>query len=58
LNHQAADYAAKCEALLSAEASRRAADEAKHTEDIERLKGANMQLKTNLEAMLSAPPRK
>mmetsp|Transcript_57313 Transcript_57313/g.98736 ORF Transcript_57313/g.98736 Transcript_57313/m.98736 type:complete len:240 (+) Transcript_57313:59-778(+) len=58
LENQAANLTSKCEALLAAEATRRAADEARHTEDIERLKGANTQLKTNLEAMLSAPPRK
>lgn len=58
LSRAVADLAAKCDAAVAAEASRRAADEAKHGEDVEKLKNVNAQLKANLEAMLSQPQRK
>mmetsp|Transcript_37994 Transcript_37994/g.49192 ORF Transcript_37994/g.49192 Transcript_37994/m.49192 type:complete len:232 (-) Transcript_37994:329-1024(-) len=58
LNRQVSDLRNRCEELLKVEAERRAADEAKHTEDVEKLKNVNAQLKSNLEAMLSAPQRK
>jgi hypothetical protein len=48
----------KTEAALAAEAGRRAEAEAKHSEDTDKLKNVNGQLKANLEAMLSAPQRK
>ena len=56
--HQVRDLEAKCAAALAAEAERRAADEAKHADDTERLKNVNSQLKANLQAMLSQPQRK
>lgn len=58
LARAAADLATKCDAALATEAKRRAGDEAKHAEDVEKLKNVNAQLKANLEAMLSAPQRK
>jgi len=58
LTRVAADLVAKCDAAVAAEATRRAAEEAKHAEDVEKLKNVNAQLKANLEAMLSAPQRK
>ena len=58
LARAAADLAAKCDAAVATEAQRRAAEEAKHAEDVEKLKNVNAQLKANLEAMLSAPQRK
>jgi hypothetical protein len=53
-----ADLTKRCEDVLKSEAERRAADESKHSEDVEKLKNVNAQLKSNLEAMLSAPQRK
>ena len=58
LSNQVADLTQRCEDIATKEVERRAADEAKHTEDVEKLKGYNLQLKTNLETMLSAPQRK
>ena len=58
LTRAAADLVAKCDAAVAAEATRRATEEAKHAEDVEKLKNVNAQLKANLEAMLSAPQRK
>ena len=46
------------EGIAKKEVERRTVDESKHGEDVEKLKGMNLQLKTNLEAMLSAPQRK
>jgi len=58
LAKQVAALTRQCEDLVAVEAERRAADEAKHAEEVEKLKNTNLQLKTNLEAMLSAPQRK
>ena len=58
LTKQVADLTQRCEDIATKEVERRAADEAKHSEDVEKLKGVNLQLKTNLESMLSAPQRK
>merc|ERR1711988_833611 len=58
LSNQVADLTQRCEDIAGKEVERRAADEAKHTEDVEKLKGYNLQLKTNLGTMLSAPQRK
>lgn len=58
LTKQVADLKERCEDIAKKEVERRAADEGKHGEDVEKLKGMNLQLKTNLESMLSAPQRK
>ena len=54
LTKQVADLTQRCEDIATKEVERRAADEAKHSEDVEKLKGVNLQLKTNLESMPGA----
>jgi dynein light intermediate chain, axonemal len=48
----------KCDAIEKREADRRAADEAKHKEEVEFLKATNEKLKSSLEQLLSTPKGK
>ncbi|KAG9408947.1 Axonemal dynein light intermediate polypeptide 1 [Aphanomyces cochlioides] len=45
----------RCDAIQKREEEKRLADEKKHNDDVELLKKANEQLKTNLESLLAAP---
>jgi len=58
LEHQVHELTSRCEMIQKREAERRAMDERKHGEEVEKLKQVNEQLKSNLEQMLSAPQRK
>merc|ERR1712146_130330 len=58
LEHQVQELTQRCELIQKREAERRAMDERKHGEEVEKLKQVNEQLKSNLENMLSAPQRK
>ncbi|TPX37779.1 hypothetical protein SeMB42_g06885 [Synchytrium endobioticum] len=53
LDQQVAELKAKCEAIEKREAERRQAEERKHNEEISFLKKTNVQLKTQLEGILS-----
>merc|ERR1711988_823705 len=58
LERQVSDLTLKLESVQKKEAEKRAYDEKRHAEEVEKLKQVNAQLKTNLESMLSAPQRK
>ncbi|CAM9153321.1 unnamed protein product [Ectocarpus fasciculatus] len=57
LERQVTELSAKCEQVKPREAERRAADEKKHSAEVDQLKRTNEQLKTTLEQMLSAPKK-
>mmetsp|Transcript_13849 Transcript_13849/g.31015 ORF Transcript_13849/g.31015 Transcript_13849/m.31015 type:complete len:102 (+) Transcript_13849:1-306(+) len=57
LERQVAELKAKCEAVEKRETERRMLEEKKHAEEIAFLKRSNIQLKTQLEALL-APTKK
>merc|ERR1719324_1630599 len=58
LESQVQELTSRCEMIQKREAERRAMDERKHADEIEKLKTTNEALKSNLESMLSAPQRK
>jgi len=55
LERQVGELASRCELIKKRETERRAVEEAKHAEDVQKHKAVNAQLKANLEALLSAP---
>ena len=57
LERQVAELTERCKLIKEREEERRKADAAKHEEEVTKYKKINEQLKTNLEAMLSAPQR-
>ena len=52
---QVEDLKLRCDAIQKREEERKISDERKHTEEVEALKKANEQLKSNLESILSTP---
>jgi dynein light intermediate chain len=56
LERREAEWRAKCEAIETREAERRAREETKHAEDIAFLNRANKQLKQQLDKFLQEPP--
>jgi len=57
LERQVQDLMNRCDAIEKREQERRAADEKKHTEEVDFLKKTNEQLKSNLESLLSTPKK-
>ena len=57
LERQVSELTERCKLIKEREEERRKADAAKHEEEVTKYKKINEQLKTNLEAMLSAPQR-
>merc|ERR1711865_645445 len=58
LEHQVMELTSRCDAIQKRETERRAMDDKKHADEIEKLETTNESLKSNLESMLSAPQRK
>ena len=54
---QVSELTERCKLIKEREEERRKADAAKHEEEVAKYKKINEQLKSNLEAMLSAPQR-
>ena len=57
LERQVSELTERCKLIKEREEERRKADAAKHEEEVTKYKKINERLKTNLEAMLSAPQR-